>query len=93
MTLEKSAKFKDELEVVVDFIALDSINKALIFYDEIINKINAIPENPYIYRKRLVLNDNSVRELIFKGYTIPFEIDTKNDKIIILGIFNQNLWQ
>ena len=93
MTLEKSAKFKDELEVVVDFIALDSINKALIFYDEIINKINTIPENPYIYRKRLLLNDNSVRELIFKGYTIPFEIDTKNDKIIILGIFNQNLWQ
>ena len=93
MILEKSANFKDELEITVNFIALDSINRALNFYDGVIDKINTIPENLYIYRKRPTLNDNNVRELIYKGYTIPFEIDTKNDKIIILGIFNQNLWE
>jgi plasmid stabilization system protein ParE len=79
--------------VIIDFIALDSVNKALIFYDEIIAKINKIADNPYLHRKRLSLNDDNVRELIYKGYTVPFEIDTKNNKIIILGIFNQNLWQ
>jgi plasmid stabilization system protein ParE len=77
--------------VIIDFIALDSVNKALIFYDEIIAKINKIADNPYLHRKRLSLNDDNVRELIYKGYTVPFEIDTKNNKIIILGIFNQNL--
>jgi len=79
--------------VVIDFIALDSINKALIFYDEIIAKINKISQNPYIHRKRESLNDDNVRELIYKGYIVPFEIDIKNNKIIILGIFNQNIWQ
>jgi len=79
--------------VIIDFIALDSINRALNFYDEIITKINQIPDNPYIHRQRPTLNDENIRELIYKGYTVPFEIDTNKNKIIILGIFNQNLWQ
>jgi plasmid stabilization system protein ParE len=79
--------------VIIDFIALDSVNKALIFYDEIIAKINKIADNPYLHRKRLSLNDDNVRELIYKGYTVPFEIDTKNNKIIILVLFKLNLWQ
>jgi len=93
LILEKSDRFKDELEVIIDFIALDSVNRALTFYDEIIAKINKITDNPYLHRKRPSLNDDNVRELIYKGYTVPFEIDTKNNQIIILGIFNQNLWQ
>jgi plasmid stabilization system protein ParE len=78
LILEKSDRFKDELEVIIDFIALDSVNRALSFYDEIIAKINKITDNPYLYRKRPLLNDDNVRELIYKGYTVPFEIDTKN---------------
>jgi len=91
LILEKSDRFKNELEVIIDFIALDSVNRALLFYDEIISKIGKIVENPYIYRKQSSLNDDNVRELIYKGYTVPFLID--KDKIIILGIFNQNLWR
>ncbi|MEN4052704.1 type II toxin-antitoxin system RelE/ParE family toxin [Sulfurimonas sp. NWX79] len=92
MTIEKSPRFKDELEVIVDFIAKDSVNRALAFYDELLVKINQIPDKPYIHRKRFKLNDENVRELVFIGYTIPYEIDKTNNKIIILGIFNQNLW-
>ena len=93
MIIEKSERFKDEFEVIIDFIALDSVNRALKFYDALVSKINKIPDNPYIHRKRPSLNDENVRELIYQGYTVPFEIDTQNQKIIILGIFNQNLWQ
>ena len=34
--------------------AKDSPNRALIFLDDIIAKINKIPESPYSYRQRLV---------------------------------------
>jgi toxin ParE1/3/4 len=78
--------------VIIEFIALDSVNRALEFYDELILKLQNIIHSPYIYRKRDNSQDEYTRELIFKGYTIPFEIDLKNQKIIILGIFNQNLW-
>jgi toxin ParE1/3/4 len=91
LILEQSSRFEEEFEIIIDFIALDSVNRALEFYDEIILKIKSIPNNPYLYRKRNEKN-LTTRELIFKGYTIPFEIDEKNNKIIILGIFNQNLW-
>ncbi|MEJ5169024.1 MAG: type II toxin-antitoxin system RelE/ParE family toxin [Arcobacteraceae bacterium] len=92
LVLEKSDRFKDELKVIIDFIAQDSVTRALEFYDELIYKVQNIPENPYLYRARYNSQDKYTRELIFKGYTIPFEIDMKNHKIIILGIFNQNLW-
>ena len=92
MILEQSSRFEEEFEIIIDFIALDSVNRALEFYDELILKIKNIPHSPYSYRKRNNSKSSTTRELIFKGYTIPFEIDEKNNKIIILGIFNQNLW-
>ena len=93
MTLEKSQRFEIELQIIVDFISQDSPKRALAFYDELISKIEQIPHNPYIHRKRESLNDESIRELIFKGYTIPYFISSEEEKIIILGIFNQNIWE
>jgi len=69
---------------------LDSVQRALNFYDEITSKVLDIANLPYAYRKKD--DDENLRELIYKGYTVPFEIDKANQKIIILGIFNQNLW-
>jgi plasmid stabilization system protein ParE len=92
MTLDKLPRFDDELEEIIQFIAEDSINRALSFYDELILKIENIPINPFIYRKRQNTEDENIRELIFKGYVIPFYIDKESDKIVVLGIFNQNLW-
>ena len=90
MIVNKSDRFKNELKIIVEFISLDSVPRAIKFYDEVILKIQNIPHNPYAYRKKN--KDENLRELIFKGYTIPFEIDTANHKIVILGIFKKNLW-
>lgn len=92
MTLEKSDRFYQELEDILNFISIDSPSSALKFYDDLIKKIEKIPLNPYMYRKRDSLS-NSDRELIFKGYTIPIYIDEDEMKIYVLGIFNQNLWE
>lgn len=93
MILEQTSKFSEELETILDFIALDSPSRALGFYNELILKIREIPTRPNSYRQRKSLKDENVRELIFKGYTIPFLMDNQKDKIVILGIFNQNLWE
>ena len=58
MTLEKSDRFYDELEDVLDFISIDSPISALKFYDDLIEKIEKIPLNPYLYRKRESLGIN-----------------------------------
>lgn len=42
---------------------------------------------PYKYRKSFYYDDINVRDMIFKGYTIPYLIDEKNNKIVLLDIF------
>ena len=46
---------------------------------------------PFKYRKNLQLNKDNVRDLIFKGYVIPFLVD--KDEIIILDIYKYNIWK
>ena len=92
LAVETTTRFDDELIFILDFIALDSVYRALKFYDELIEKLHDIPSNPYMYRKRENMDDNT-RELIYKGYTIPIYIDKEKNTIFILGIFNQNLWE
>ncbi len=89
--VETTPRFDDELLVVLDFIALDSINRALEFYDELMEKLHNIPNNPFMYRKRENIDDT--RGLIYKGYTVPIYIDKEKETIFVLGIFNQNLWE
>jgi len=89
--LETTLRFDEELLAILDFIALDSLSRALEFYDMLMIKLNNIPENPFVYRKREGVDDT--RELIYKGYTTPLYIDEEKKKVFILGIFNQNLWE
>lgn len=81
-------QFYSELENITDFIKKDSTNRALKFSDDLFLKLENIPSYPLAYPK--YKDDENVRKLIFKGYTIPFEIT--QDKIYILGIFKSNLW-
>jgi len=39
-----------------------------------LNRIKEIPANPYRYRKSIYFEEESIRDLIFKGYTIVFRI-------------------
>ncbi|MBD3842755.1 MAG: type II toxin-antitoxin system RelE/ParE family toxin [Campylobacterales bacterium] len=49
--------------------------------------INNIPNFPYKSRKSFYHDDDNVRDYIFKGYTVPYLIDTKKDQIVLLDIF------
>lgn len=93
MRVIKSPRFEEELESITDFISEDSPRRALRFYDELLSKLELISSNPYRYRKRPKINDKNIRELIFKGCTIPFYIDAVHDVIVILGIFSANDWE
>ncbi|MDA3047578.1 type II toxin-antitoxin system RelE/ParE family toxin [Campylobacter sp. JMF_08 NE1] len=89
MTIIYNDSFENSLNEIIDFIAQDSIERAVKFHNDIYQKISNITFMPYRYRRNKILNDKNVRDLIFKGYIIPFEI--KKDKIEILTIFKENL--
>jgi hypothetical protein len=79
--------FKDtfihRLENQLDFIAQNNPANSRKFKNELFNLIKATPSNPRKHRKSIWYDDEDIRDLIFKGYTIVYRIN--NDTIEIFG--------
>ncbi|NLK67208.1 MAG: type II toxin-antitoxin system RelE/ParE family toxin [Campylobacteraceae bacterium] len=82
--------FNNHILDLVDYIAKDSPNRAYKFYQDLQEKIDSI-EMLYSYRKNRDLNRDDIRDLIFKGYVVPFRI-LDDSTILILDIYKRNLW-
>lgn len=88
MKIAYDKNFADKFKVIWDYIAKDSQNTANKFKRELKLDIEHIPHFPYKYRKSIWFNNENNRDLIFKGYTIPYYID--KETIVILDIFKWN---
>ncbi|PID47882.1 MAG: plasmid stabilization protein [Proteobacteria bacterium] len=91
MVILYSEEFVQRLEYILDFISKDSKSRSDAFLNDLRSKIKNIPFMPYGFRKNNQLNQENVRDLIFKGYVIPFEIS--DGCIEILSIYKSNLWK
>jgi len=87
MQIIREETYLSNLEIIINFIAKDSVNRAFDFLNKLDYKINNIVHMPYKYRQSLYYDDTNIRDLIFKGYTISYLIDTDKQHIIILDIF------
>ena len=90
MQVELDDKFKRNFQIILEYIAKDKITASKIFKKELFKHIRNIPNFPYKYRKSIYFEDKNIRDIIFKGYTIVYEVDINQDLIIVLDIFNQN---
>lgn len=73
---------------IIDYIAKDKKSVAMAFKNELQLKISNLKTYPKMCRQSLYADDENVRDLIYKGYTIVYEIRT--DSLAILDIFK---WQ
>ncbi|SFV90748.1 hypothetical protein MNB_SV-4-790 [hydrothermal vent metagenome] len=48
-------------------------------------------DSPYQYRKSIYFNHDNIRDMVYKGYTIVYEINSEENRLELLSIFNQNL--
>ncbi|WP_425595549.1 type II toxin-antitoxin system RelE/ParE family toxin [Saccharicrinis aurantiacus] len=71
------------LERQLHFIAKDNPNAAKRLKKDLLQKIKTIRPNPTMFRKSIYFEDNTIRDLIFKGYTIVFRINI--DQIEVFG--------
>ena len=88
MNFEFDDRFIQALNDIESFIALDSLERAEKFKNDIIDKISSLDFMPKRCRKSTLANDESIRDLIFKGYIIVFKI--QNDTIKVLYIYKEN---
>ena len=84
-------RFFDELNTIKEFIAKDSVNRANSFVDDVFNKCLDLKDTPTSHRLSQKVKKNNARDLIFKGYVIPYLID--DEVIYVLGIYKANEWQ
>ncbi len=91
MRIIKSKTFNAQLVSALGFIAQNHPLNAKAFKKELDAKITDLPHFPFKFRESEYYDDENARDLIFKGYTIPYYVDGVGDTIIILKIFKYRL--
>ena len=86
MQIVRSKKYLNSLQEIMQFISIDSKKRALTFRNQLDKQISNIQDMPYKYRKSIYFNNETIRDLIFKGYTIVYKVDEAKEQITILGI-------
>ena len=84
MRVEFKESFFKRFESQLRFIANDSPKNALKFKNELLTQIHSLVSHPLKCRKSIYFDDESIRDLVYKGYTIVYRI--AEDKIEIFGL-------
>ena len=90
MTIIRSRRFTIRLMDILRYIAKDKTGASRNFKNQLDKQIKNIPNFPYKYRPSIYFDDTNIRDMVFKGYTITYEVDPENNTIVIMDIFNQN---
>ncbi len=83
-------KFKKNFRVILEYIAKDKVIASVNFKKEIFELLKNISIFPYKYRKSFYFDNENIRDMTYKGYTVVYEIYIDKDLILVLDIFNQN---
>ena len=86
MTVTWSRESSENLIEIEEFIARDSIERAVRFVDALIDRAEAIlADNPRSGRVVPEIGNPDIRELIYRGYRIVYRL--KGDALEILTVF------
>jgi len=91
LKIVESKQFKDELKAIAYYIRRDNLSASVEFVQTLKKKIKHLADSPYQYRKSVYFHHDNIRDMIYKGYTIVYEIDSEEKRLELLSIFNQNL--
>lgn len=90
MKIETTTGFRKKVERQIQYISKDKPNAAKNFRKEIFSEIRKIPQMPYKNKKSKFFDDENVRELIVKGYSIIYVIEKELNKIVV---FTFHKWE
>ena len=91
MRIVRTKEFISTLKESLDYIAQDKVSASFKFKKELDMQINNLCTFPYKYRKSYYYSDSTIRDMIYKGYTVVYKIDEERELIEILEMFNKNL--
>ncbi len=90
MQINRSPRYKNNLLKILDHIAKDKFSASINFKNELDEIIENLPSFPYKFRKSIYFDDENIRDMIYKGYTVIYKTNLDDDIIDIVRIFNKN---
>lgn len=84
MNVRLHSSFIVKLRFVIEKIAEDKKSSAHTFRRDILRECQSLNDFPYRCRRSIHYNDDNIRDLIFKGYTIIYKI--KDDEINVFAL-------
>ena len=91
MKIKYTTLAKQNLLDIKNYIKQDNLTIANKFLQKMKKSIENITIFPYKYRKSYYYDNENIRDMVFKSYTIIYRVNEEKDMIEILEIFNQNL--
>ncbi len=85
MKVKVTTEFRRKVEKQIRFIALDKPKASLNFKKLIFLEISKIPIMPFKNKKSKFFDNENIRELILKGYSIIYLIEVENNRIVVFG--------
>ena len=86
MQILKSERFHQDLKEIVAYIAEDSPESARNFLVGLEQSVEGLALFPYRFRRSIFFEEERIRDLIYRGYVIPYEVWEEERRIVILGI-------
>jgi len=86
MKIIKTDDYQASLKIILVYIAEDKKSASVELNRELNKKIKDLKDFPFMYHKSYYFDDEYIRDLTHKGYTIPYEVDLEKRCIYIVGI-------
>lgn len=80
--IEWSSTAENDLNEIIDYIAQDSLEYALSFYEEVRKKVKNLEKFPNLGKKVVIFDDPDVREMILRNYRIVYRIFEEKVQIV-----------
>ena len=82
--IEWSSIAQNDLTKIIDYIAQDSLEYALLFYEHVREKVENLTQFPKMGRKVPELDDPNIRESILRNYRLIYQILGEKIQIVRL---------
>lgn len=87
MKILRKKEYTTALKVILKYISKDSRNRALHFKSQLDKKINNLDNFPFKFRQSRLHDDENVRDMTFKGYSIIYFVEEEKERISVIDIF------
>jgi len=90
MQINRSPRYRNNLFQILNYIAQDKLSASKNFLNELDKLIDNLPNFPFKFRKSKYFDNEKIRDMVYKGYTVIYRVNETENTIDIVRIFHKN---